>query len=212
MVGAQNSLFLDLSATLYTAYWWLLECHLTWFLRGQTLWCFSQPWWPVPISLHGSSSSHCSPNIRVSQGSVFAFLLYPYLFWGEFHGFKFYLCVNTSKSYVLILDLSPDLQTHVSNCLLNISLWIYVSQMPDLNFRCLWKFSPSQLMTTLSFFSLRQNSLGSLLFVSLILHFWSFENPVVSTFKIELESNHFSLSALVPLDQSHHHLYPGLLK
>lgn len=114
VVGAQNSLFLDLSATLNIAYWWLLECHLIWFLRGHTLWFF-------PISLHGSSSSHCSPNVGVSQGSVFASLLYPYLFLGDFMALNA-ICVLIlpkvmSSSWIFLLNFRPMYPTAYSTSL-----------------------------------------------------------------------------------------------
>lgn len=79
VVGSQHLLFLDLLATLNTAYRWLSEMLSYLISKVPYPLVFSQPQQPFSLNLlPGSSSSNCSLNVGVSQGSVFASFLYLY--------------------------------------------------------------------------------------------------------------------------------------
>lgn len=127
VIGAQNSLFLDLSATLSTAYWRLFGTlsyliskvpYPLVFLSAVVTIPFQSPFMSHPLlsCWHVPGLSVCLSSLAVS-----------FSWW--FHGFKCHPCANTFQSYIFILDLSPERQAHACNCLLSISTWIYVSHL-----------------------------------------------------------------------------------
>lgn len=119
-----SELFLDLSATSTQLIDGSLKQYPIWFLK-----CLPSdfsPWHSghcLSISIHGLPSSKHSLNVGVSQTHCVLLAMSIYFFLGDFMSLNA-MCANTSKSYVFIVNLLPECQTNISNCLLNISVWL----------------------------------------------------------------------------------------
>lgn len=91
------------------------------------------------------------------------FFLSPLMFYNKtkrshlVNGFSFYLSTQDSKMSVFIIDLTSELQTHISSCLFDMSTWISLGYLKFSSFKIKFIIFPLPKLILASVLTISEN-------------------------------------------------------